>query len=105
MSTEHQTGSLIPEEPSSRKNGEERREILSRTLQTQIAQGGRIESQSDYSAVVVNGHRPNHTLHLILTLVTFGLWGLAWIGMAWLGGEKRTAVSVDEFGTPLVQRL
>jgi hypothetical protein len=26
--------------------------------------------------------RPNHVLHLILTLVTFGLWGFVWLAVA-----------------------
>ena len=105
MSADHQIDSPISEEPSSRKTSEERRVILARTLQSQIVQGGRIESQSDFQAVVVTGQRINHVLHLILTLVTFGLWGIVWIVMAFIGGEKRSVVSVDEFGNPLVQRL
>ena len=104
MSTDHQTGSPIPEEPSSRKTGEERREMLSRTLRTQIVQGGRIESQSDFQAVVVYGRRVNHLLHGLLTLFTL-VWGIAWIIIAATGGEQRNIVSVDEFGNPLVQRL
>ena len=28
------------------------------------------------------GQKPNHVLHLILTLVTAGLWGIVWILLA-----------------------
>lgn len=54
---------------------------------------------------MVKGHRPNHVLHLLLTFFTVLVWGLVWIGLAIFGGEKRQAVSVDEFGNVLVQRL
>ena len=28
------------------------------------------------------GTTPNHILHLVLTLITFGLWGIVWILVA-----------------------
>ena len=36
------------------------------------AKGYRIESRSDYQATIVKGHRPNHILHLILSIITLG---------------------------------
>jgi hypothetical protein len=87
-----------------RKSPDERKDMLARTLTSEIAQGARVESQADFQAVLVRGHRPNHTLHLILTLVTLGVWGLVWIGVSALGGEKRSMVAVDEFGNVNVQR-
>jgi hypothetical protein len=47
--------------PLVRKNPEERHQALSRALQTEVATGARIESQSDFQAVTVRGHIPNHT--------------------------------------------
>lgn len=88
-----------------RKSSEERKEALARAVHTQVAQGARVESQADYNAVLVKGHRPNHVLHLILTLVTLGLWVFVWIGVTIFGGEKRMTVSVDEWGITNVQRL
>ena len=38
-------------------------------------------------------------LHLILTLVTFGLWGFVWIGVIALASEKRMSVGIDEWET------
>ena len=92
-------------EELARKTPDERKEALARAVHTQVAQGARVESQGDYQAILVTGHRPNHTLHLILTLVTFGLWGIVWIAVAALGGEKRMSVSVDEWGNTNVQKL
>lgn len=70
-----------------------------------VGAGRRVESQSDYQAVLVRGHRPNHVLHLILSVVTFGLWVPVWLGVTVFGGEKRELLSVDEFGNCTVARL
>jgi hypothetical protein len=90
---------------STRKTVEERKELLARTLTSQIATGARVESQSDFQAVVVKGKPVNHTLHLILTLVTLTLWGWVWIALAIFGGEKRSVVAVDEYGNAAVQKV
>ncbi len=90
---------------SNRKSSEERKAALAQQVANLIAQGRRVESQSDYQAVLVQGQRVNHVLHLILTVVTFGLWGIVWLGLVVAGGEKREIVRVDEWGTPTVSRL
>jgi hypothetical protein len=97
-------GEAVAEEPL-RKSADARKESLARIVTAQVADGARVESQSDYQAVLVRGHRPNNTLHLILTVVTFGLWGLVWLALALIGGEKRSVASVDEWGNATVQRL
>ena len=56
--------------------------------------GYRVESRSDRQAVVVKGRRPNHLLHLILTLITLGAWAIVWICIAIFGGEKRKTITV-----------
>lgn len=48
--------------------------------------------------MIVYGTRPNHILHLILTLVTAGLWGIVWICVAIGSGEKRMTLRVDPQG-------
>lgn len=90
---------------AARKSADERKEALARAVHTQVAQGARIESQSDFSAVLVKGHRPNHLLHFFIGLVTLGFWWLVWIALVLMGGEKRMAVSVDEWGNTNVQKL
>lgn len=94
-----------PEAVSSRKTSDERKELLARAIQTQIAGGARVESQSDYQAVLIKGSKPNHLLHFFIGFLTFGLWWLVWAGIAIFGGEKRTVAQVDEFGNVSVQRL
>ena len=53
---------------------DERKQVLAQTIANTLARSGRwrVESQSDYNTIVVKGSRPNHILHLILSIVTFG---------------------------------
>ena len=59
----------------------------------------------DYQAILVKGHRPNHLLHLVLTIVTLGVRGIVWLGVIAFGGEKRMSASVDEWGNTNIQNL
>lgn len=58
----------------------------------------RVESETDYRAVLVKGRRPNHLLHLVLTVITLGFWAPVWLCLALFGGEKRRVLSVDPAG-------
>jgi hypothetical protein len=89
---------------SAAKSPEERKQMLARAVANEVRQGGRIESQSDYQAVIVKGSKTSHVLHLILTLVTAGLWAIVWIALAIFGGEKRTVIDVDAYGNTNIQR-
>ena len=89
----------VPDLPTSVSNGgvptrkapDERKEALRRAVERQVSLGARVESQADYQAILLTGHRANQLLHL----VTLGL----------LGGEYRTSVSVDEAGNTSLQKL
>ncbi|HSS41279.1 MAG TPA: hypothetical protein VLK37_01870 [Solirubrobacterales bacterium] len=87
------------------KTDAERKGLLANTLQGQVANGARIESQGDFQAVVVRGHRVNHLLHFLIGIFTLGLWWLVWIVLAITGGEKRQMISVDQFGNVFVQKV
>ena len=39
------------------------------------------------------------------TLFTFGFWGLVWLAIELIGGEKRESVTIDEFGNVQAQRI
>ena len=88
-----------------KKTTDERKELLARQVASLITQGRRVETQSDFQAVLLQGHRVNHLLHALITLFTVGLWAIVWIALAILGGEKRELVQVDEWGNPTVARL
>jgi uncharacterized membrane protein len=81
---------------------EQRKQALAERVAREVKSGGRVESQSDFQAVIVNGKRPNHLLHLILTCITLGVWSLVWLG-AVICGEKRRVVAVDTFGNVTVK--
>ena len=82
----------VPTEGVPRRKGpDERKEALERAVRRQVSLGARVDSQNDYQAILVTGHRPNHLLHL----ATLGFWG----------GEHRTSVSVDESGNTKIQKL
>jgi hypothetical protein len=90
---------------TTRRSADERKAILAQQLQTAAARGRRIESQSEFQAVLVEGQPVNNVLHAILTIFTCLLWGIVWIVLAITGGEKRELVVVDEFGNVLWQKL
>ena len=64
-----------------------------------------MESQNDFSAVLVKGHRVNHAMHAIVSLLTLGFWLVGWAIVAGVGGEKRTVATVDEYGNVSVQQV
>ena len=75
-----------------------RRAALAREIEAWVREGYRVETQMDYQAVVLKGHRTNHVLHVILSVITLGLWLLIWLLVAVFGGERRRLLVVDEFG-------
>jgi len=106
MENEVKTEAQAPQQSSStKKTAEERKALLAQAIQTQVVGGGRIESQSDFQAVVIKGHKVNHVLHFIIGFFTFFVWWIVWAIIANTGGEKRSMVSVDEFGNVMVQRI
>ena len=62
-----------------RKSSEERKQLLARQLQTLVVAGRRIESQSDFRAVLVR----------------------KWLGIV----PRREVVEVDDYGNITVQRV
>lgn len=85
------------QQPQLRSPGD-RQEILAGAVNSGIRDGYRVESHTATQVILVKGRRPNHVLHLILTLVTFGLWLFVWIPLAMFGGERRKVLTVDPYG-------
>lgn len=90
---------------SVRRSDEERKAILAKQIQMATVSGRRVESQSDFQAVLVLGKPVNHVLHAILTVFTCLLWGIVWLVMGLTGGEKRELVVVDEYGNVQIQHM
>jgi hypothetical protein len=89
------SGAPQPGEPLSLAD---REEILDQTLIAMTTQKGRVETRGQTSAVVVFGKPVNHVLHLLLLIFTCSLWGPVWLLVAAFSGERRTTVSVDQYG-------
>jgi hypothetical protein len=87
------------------RSPEERRAIFSQQMQQAAMRQLRVESATDYSAVLVQGRPVNHVLHAILTIFTCALWGIVWLIVSLTGGEKRYQLIVDEFGNVHWQNL
>lgn len=79
-------------------SSEERKSKLAQTVANLVRSGWGVQSQTDYQAVLVRGHRPNHLLHLILTLLTLGLWAIVWITLSIVKRERHRVVDVDPYG-------
>ena len=47
----------------------------------------------------------NHLLHLILTIITLGLWVFVWIALVIIRRrEKHEVINVDEYGNTNIER-
>lgn len=79
-------------------SSDERRTILSRMLETQAMPTMRVESRSDYQAVLVFGSKPNHILHFLIGIFTLGLWWIVWLLIALSSGETHRMITVNENG-------
>lgn len=79
---------------------EERKAALARAVSMEVQRGWHVQSQTDHQAVLLKpGTKVNHILHLILTLLTLGIWSLVWIVLAITKkGEDRAVLDVDQFG-------
>jgi len=88
---------------TTKKSADERKATLAQQIQMSVAQGARVESQSEFQAVLIKGKPVNHTLHAILSFFTVCLWAPVWAIIALTGGEKGQMIMVDEFGNATVQ--
>ncbi len=95
-----------PAANSAIKSPEERKAALAQHVASAVAtQGARVESQSDFQAVLLTGQPVNHVLHLIIAFLTCGLWAIVWLILVLTGGVKRHLVQVDDFGNVRVQHI
>jgi hypothetical protein len=92
------TQELVASGVLSLKTDPERVKILRDFVVGRVANGYRVELQDDFSAVLLYGKRPNHILHLLLSIVTLGFWLIIWILIAMTSKESRTLYKIDEYG-------
>ena len=73
-----------------------RRDAQEQAVRNELLRGARVESQTDYQAVLVVGRPVNHILHFLIGALTCGVWWLVWLYLAVTGGERRFIVETDE---------
>lgn len=66
---------------------------LDQRIEREIRAGGRLESRTATSAVIIHGRRVNHLLHFFVGIFTLGVWWIVWILLALAGGERRVVLS------------
>jgi hypothetical protein len=77
---------------------------LEQTTREYVALGWRVESVLPGQVVLVSGKRVNHILHLLLTVLTLGLWLIPWMIISMAGGEKRKIITIGPDGQPIVRK-
>ena len=92
----------------------ERREALDTRIRELLWQGRRVESQLEFSAVLIRGQHINHALHFILVVLTAGFWGfdsgawviwiVVWLALVFFAGVRKELVLVDESGNVSVRQ-
>jgi hypothetical protein len=96
-----------PEPPTVNKwSPDQRKQALAQSVAGEVRSGWKVQSQSDYQAVMIQeGKRVNHILHLILTILTAGLWAIVWIILVLTRKrEKLEVINVDEYGHTNIER-
>lgn len=75
-------------------------EMLDYEIAQRIRKGYKIDFQTDTKVILSKGHRPSHVLHLILSLLTGGIWALfVWLPICIFGGERRIMLQVGRDGS------
>jgi hypothetical protein len=73
---------------------------LAQAVESHVRLGWRVESSPlPGQVVVVRGKRPNHILHLLLSVVTLGLWLPVWLLLAATSHETRAVLTVRPDGS------
>ena len=81
----------------------ERAHKLALAIATEVSRGWRVESQSPIQAVLVKGKNINHTLQIVLSVITAGVWLLVYIPI-WLVNKRQIKIiRIDDFGNTLFE--
>lgn len=76
--------------------------IFDEAIAAKVAKGYRVESRDDAACravIVIPPEKPNHILHLLLSVFTLGLWLIIWFFTAASSrAERRFAIEVNDAG-------
>lgn len=76
----------------------ERKEILRKAVLGYVSSGWKLVFESEFESVLEIGKRPNHVLHLLLSIFTLGFWIFVWIFLSLFSRPRRITISVDAYG-------
>ena len=82
---------------------EERDGKLALAVANEVTAGWRVESQSSIQAVMAKGKPINHTLHIILSVLTLGAWLFIYVPIFIVNQRKTKIIRIDDFGNTLFQ--
>jgi hypothetical protein len=81
-----------------------RARALALAVEDEVARNGAIVVHEGPSGVVLSERRTvSHGLHALLTLLTGGLWGIAWLYLTFTNRDARTRLEVDSWGNVWAQ--
>jgi ABC-type Fe3+ transport system permease subunit len=75
---------------------EERKAWLAQQVDEHLRYGWEITSRTENLATLRRGRPVNHILHLLISLVTCGVWVLVWAYLAIFQGEKHKTISTRD---------
>ena len=80
----------------------DRKSILEKQIIFHVSSGWRLDTQTEFAAVLSRGKGLNHILHLLLSLVTFGLWLIVWLMLLLVNRIHTMTIQIDKFGNTLI---
>jgi hypothetical protein len=85
-------------------SSEERKLKLARILAVETSNGWKVESQTEFTAVLYfgKGGKINHILHLLLSCITIGLWLIVWTIIGLTTQRKTKVITIDENGEAII---
>jgi hypothetical protein len=87
--------------PPAAVSDHDRRAILHQAVNSYTAMGWHILNGNDYAVTLTAPATPtNHVLHLLLTVLTCGLWGVVWLVIAVSNNQSVRTMTlwVNEYG-------
>lgn len=76
----------------------DRHAALNAVVMQRVMEGFRVETQTEWQVVVAKPANVNHVVHVILSLLTCGLWLPIWLIVAMTAKSPRIILSVDPYG-------
>ncbi len=82
-------------------SNDQRQQILFQQISIYLNQGWEVQSQTEFSVILVKKPKPvNHILHLLLSIFT-GIWLFVWLYLAMFSSSKSMTkmINVSETGS------